>query len=124
MKQYNLYLHNSGRFEAQAVKLGWSWPAFLFGPLWALAKKLWLHAIGFIVAVVAAQFLFLSVAADNPAYDYVPQLLPWALSILFGAKGNIWRERSLCSRGYALTGSAAANNPEAALAQLGETDER
>ncbi len=36
MKQYKIYEHPAGAIEA--VKLGWSWPAFFFVSIWALFK--------------------------------------------------------------------------------------
>lgn len=45
MKHYKIYEHPAGRIEA--VKQGWSWPAFFFVPTWALFKKMWGWAAAF-----------------------------------------------------------------------------
>ncbi|WP_226912943.1 hypothetical protein [Halomonas sp. 3D7M] len=37
MKEFKIYMHPAGMHEA--VKQGWSWPGFFFGPIWALVKK-------------------------------------------------------------------------------------
>lgn len=123
MTQYNLYVRNSHNSEAQAVKLGWSWPAFLFGPFWALAKRLWVHAFGFFAAVYGTVFLAFSLEGDDSALVFAPPLVTIALWIFFGAKGNAWRERNLHSRGYALVKSVSAESPESALAQLDKPNE-
>ena len=39
MKTFNVFSHPVQGFEA--VKVGFSWPAFLFGSLWMLDKGLW-----------------------------------------------------------------------------------
>jgi hypothetical protein len=39
MREYKIYKHPTS--ETEAVKVGWSWPAFLFFALWAFAKGLW-----------------------------------------------------------------------------------
>jgi len=123
MKQYNLYVRNSHNLAAQAVKLGWSWPAFFFGPLWALAKRLWLHAFGIFAAVYGTIFLAFSLEDDNSALVLAPPVVTIALWLFFGAKGNAWRERNLHSRGYALVKGVSAESAESALAQLGKPNE-
>lgn len=42
MKTFAVYQYPTRDFEA--VKQGFSWPAFFFGPVWMLIKKLWLRA--------------------------------------------------------------------------------
>ena len=39
MKTFNVYKHPTQGIEA--VKIGFSWPAFFFGIIWMLVKKLW-----------------------------------------------------------------------------------
>ncbi len=38
-KRYKVFEHPENRVEA--VKQGWSWPAFFFIWIWALVKKMW-----------------------------------------------------------------------------------
>lgn len=49
MSQYTIFSDSTGEFEA--IKAGWSWPAF-FNVIWALTKGMW-------VLVVAILLLFL-----------------------------------------------------------------
>ena len=37
MKTYKIFKNPTGQYEA--VKQGWSWPAFFFGGIWACVKK-------------------------------------------------------------------------------------
>jgi len=39
MKQYKIFVNPQGTCEA--VKQGWSWPAFLFTWVWGIFKKMW-----------------------------------------------------------------------------------
>jgi hypothetical protein len=48
MKTFKIYEPPTG--ECEAVKQGWSWPAFFFGPIWALVKTLWGLGVGFLMA--------------------------------------------------------------------------
>jgi len=42
VKTFNIYHHPIHGYEA--VKVGFSWPAFFFAFIWMLLKRLWLHA--------------------------------------------------------------------------------
>jgi hypothetical protein len=55
MKTFNVFKHPDKGFEA--VKVGFSWPAFFFGILWMIAKKLWaLAGLYFILTIVCSFF--------------------------------------------------------------------
>ena len=58
MKQYKIFENSEG--EIEAVKQGWSWPAFFFTSIWALVKRMYLLGIG---AFVAFFSLILQVAS-------------------------------------------------------------
>ena len=62
MNQYDIYEHPHGSIAA--VKQGWSWPAFFFAPIWALAKRMWilggsLLTVGLVAAIMSPYLLFL-----------------------------------------------------------------
>ncbi|WP_084286517.1 DUF2628 domain-containing protein [Halomonas halodenitrificans] len=40
-----------------AIKKGWSWPGFFFGPLWAMVKKMWGLGSGLLVAVIVLAYV-------------------------------------------------------------------
>ena len=51
MRTYRIYSHPN-RPVPMVVKVGFSWPAIIFGPLWFLFNKMWLTAaivVGFVV---------------------------------------------------------------------------
>lgn len=119
MKTFRVYKHPIRGFEA--VKVGFSWPAFFFGPFWMLIKKLWVLAILWFIASV---LLFLSeVLIDTSSSDQEKVLITLviiaasvALWLLPGFKGNKWREDNLTKRGYKCVQTVQADNPDAAVA--------
>jgi hypothetical protein len=118
-RRYAVYEHaTQGR---AAVKVGMSWPALLFGPLWMVAKRLHgLAALWFVgetllavmIAVVAAQ-------SHDDSVRFLIVLLVivaiviWAMPAL---RGNQWCEDALLRRGYVACGETRAASSEAALA--------
>lgn len=104
MNTYNIYKHPF--FGIEAVKIGFSWPGFLFGICWMLAKKLWVLAgLWFIV-------LFVLTAFDMTFIGY------FIINIIFGVWGNTWKETNLSRRGYEQIASIQAETQDAALAQV------
>ncbi|MEI7671236.1 MAG: DUF2628 domain-containing protein [Deltaproteobacteria bacterium] len=93
------------------VKVGWSWPAFLFGAFWALTKRMPLHAGAmFLVGVVegyAMAAMKLS-KVDAQISFFLTSLL---LGLLFGAYGNAWREWQLAKRGFLLRDTTLRIHP-------------
>ena len=113
MKQYRVFRHPSGR--AEAVKQGWSWPASLFSVFWAPFKGLWVLGVGGLLALVGLGYLVASFADANTAAS-VMNLVLTAAGILFGVKGNAWREAHLIKRGYRLVGTVMAEDAKGATA--------
>ena len=91
----------------EAVKNGWSWPAFLFTWMWAFVKRLFL--IGWIVLLL---WMALS-SVPIPEAWFVGQLI---ISIVMGAKGNELRGKRLRASGYEEVAMVEATTPERALA--------
>lgn len=110
MKQYKVFKHPSG--TAEAVKQGWSWPAFFFSFVWAIVKKQW--ALGILVFFyVLVEDFFLGEVGVSEGLLILIRLI---ISLVFGAKGNSWREKNLISRGYQLSDAVYAANHIDALA--------
>ncbi|QXP85791.1 DUF2628 domain-containing protein [Methylococcus sp. Mc7] len=112
MRQYNIYDHPFRRVEA--VKQGWSWPAFFFSWLWAAIKGLWGILFGFILL----QILLLVIwdALEIPAINLFDIFIQVALSFVFGLKGNAWREEKFLSRGYLYADTITAANSTGSIA--------
>jgi len=115
MKQFKIYANPQGTYEA--VKQGWSWPAFFFGFIWALVKKMW--ALGFGVLAVFFVLGFIGGAAGGDleqGIDALTSIGGLVLAIVFGVNGNKWRESNLTSRGYDFKDTVTAANGEGAIA--------
>ena len=111
MKHYKIFEHPAGNIEA--VKLGWSWPAFFFGFLWALFKRMWGLGGGLFAAFFLAESFD---ASADEALDGLITVAALVLAFLFGLNGNRWRENNLQSRGYEYTQTHTAANPDGATA--------
>jgi hypothetical protein len=108
VKQYKIFKHPSGATEA--VKQGWSWPAFLFSFIWAMVKKMWAIGIGLFIL----SLIFISMVGTGA--DLIINIISIIVSVVFGMYGNSWREKNLDSRGYEVQGTVTAANPEEAIA--------
>ena len=113
MKQYRVFHHPSGK--AEAVKQGWSWPASLFSVFWAPFKGLWVLGVGGLLALAGLGYLVASFTDANTAAS-VMNLMLTAAGILFGVKGNAWREARLIKRGFRLVGTVVAEDAKGATA--------
>jgi len=113
MRVYTVHVPPFSHRESDPVliKEGFSWPAFLFGPLWMLIHGLWLA----FVALVAITLL-LGVAADAFGLGEILQaIVSLAIAVLVGAHGNDMRRHVLVRRGYRDAGVVAARNMDEAL---------
>ncbi len=110
LKHYKIFKHPSGDIEA--VKQGWSWPAFLFTFIWAMVKKIWGIGIGVLILFL----IFLSMLGTGA--DLFVNIISFVVSIIFGVYGNSWRENNLDSRGYQMKDTVTAATPEDAIAQF------
>ena len=97
--------------EAVLVKEGFCWPAFFFGPFWALFHRMWFTAtsllsvlIGLVVAEAALRIDPLTCSA----------VMLGAASII-GFCANDWRRNALDSGGWKIEGLSAAPDLDTAL---------
>ncbi|MGL4434191.1 MAG: DUF2628 domain-containing protein [Plesiomonas shigelloides] len=113
MKQYKIFRNASGQVEA--VKQGWSWPAFFFSVIWAIAKRLWIIAIWAILIVMAIG-TFLSLNVDYEYSYEITNIISLLVYVVFGVYGNRWREKHLLTRGFKHVDTLTAANPAGAVA--------
>jgi hypothetical protein len=116
MKQYKVFKHPSGTI--QAVKQGWSWPAFLFSFVWAVVKKMWAIGIGLFIL----SLIFISLVGRGS--DLLINGMSIVVSVIFGIYGNSWREKNLESRGYKMKDTITAANPGEAEAMFMKSGSR
>lgn len=97
MRKYRAFTHPDGRTET--VKQGWSWPAFFFGPFWALAKRMTFIGLAALFCILAVNWLVgaLGLGADEATVAY---LISTCAGLILGASGNAWREKHLSARGF------------------------
>src|SRR5262245_18596807 len=97
MKQYQVFTHPSDMSEA--VKQGWSWPAFFFGVIWAMVKKMWGLGVGVLIGSLVFGFIVVA-AGGGEGGDVLSNIVAILFSIIFGVNGNSWRNKNLISRGF------------------------
>ncbi len=119
MLQYKVFKHPSGSTEA--VKQGWSWPALFFGVTWAIVKNMWGLGMGFLSGSIVLGLIIaiIASAADDSSGHTIISVVNVAApiaNIIFGLKGNSWREKNLASRGFKQVDTITAANPEGATA--------
>lgn len=113
MKEYKIFAQPQGKYEA--VKQGWSWPAFFFGFFWAMFKKLWAIGFGVLFAFFVLGFV-IGVSGAESGGDALINICSLVAAIIFGINGNKWRESHLPTRGYDFEDTVSATNPEGAIA--------
>src|SRR5262249_10455538 len=88
------------------VRDGFSFWAFLLGPLWMLARRLWLVLLGYCVLAAAIHFALLAIAA-TPGVRITVSLL---LAILVGLEASSLRRWTLRRRGWTDIGVVVADD--------------
>jgi len=111
LKQFKLLKHPSGQIEA--VKQGWSWPAFLFNWAWAFVKKLWAIGAGVGLGLFVLGAVFFLMGDED---GILGNIMGFVVMVVFGVNGNQWREKGLASRGFEVVDAVTASNSDGAIA--------
>ena len=115
MNAYKVYKHPS--LGAEAVKVGFSWPAASFIIIWMLVKKLWALAGLWILAYIVVTILQdYAVTSGSAGAILVVLAAHLALSLIPAFKGNEWRMKNLTRRGFIFVDSVSAETPDLAIA--------
>jgi len=99
---YRRWTNESGSEEI--VKIGWCWPAFFFGGLWGLAKRMGLIGACMLLGSSLIGYSVASVESDDDLslFGIATSI---AVGLFFGAYGNSWREWHLRRRGFSPIGT-------------------
>lgn len=100
----------------EAVKQGWSWPAFFFGFIWALFKKMWVLGFGIFFSFMFISWIIGGTTGGGPIPAVITNIGGIILFVAFGVNGNKWRGENLISRGFDLKGTVSASNSKGAIA--------
>ncbi len=117
MKTFNVYKHYT--FGYQAVKIGFSWPGFLFSVIWLVIKKLWVHA--FIVVCSIILLTSIEIYYNNAETSIMVIVLELGIYIIVGANGNNWHMNNLKEHGFELLATVQADNPASAIQKVVNT---
>ena len=112
MKVYKIFVKEN---EIEVVKQGWSWPAFLFGPIWVLVKKMWLLSAALWSAEIVVGMSSFDVCqlcglseeglieyfAGTVLFTALSAWVPLRMAFL-GYYGNRMLDKIFLSRGYEL----------------------
>jgi hypothetical protein len=92
------------------VRDGFSFWAFLFGPLWMLRHRMWLVLLGYVIVLVILEFAMQSLGV-SPSANAIVGLL---LALLIGFEAPTLRRFTLGRRRWANIGVIVADDLEAA----------
>lgn len=122
LKEFKVYKHHTKGYKA--VKVGISWLASVFNPIWFLFRGLWsiffLYVILFLVAAVVdyelyGDFGYIDINnASNEEWIWVG--IQFFIFILPLFKGNDWTANNLIKKGYLFIDSVHAISEENAIA--------
>jgi hypothetical protein len=114
MQVYTIHLRGmtgSPGQDTQVIKEGFCWPAFLFGPLWALWHRMWFTFLG-----LSAGYALMALGATIVNLDeIVIDAIFIGVAAVIGFCGNDWRRAGLAARGWQMKGLSAATDRDAAL---------
>lgn len=83
------------------LKDGFNWGAFLFGPLWLLANRLWLATLGYLAVAIFAYVLFEATGVAEALFG--PLLV--ALNAVVGFEAHWLKSAKLEAKGWNTLGS-------------------
>ncbi|HVX92166.1 MAG TPA: DUF2628 domain-containing protein [Xanthobacteraceae bacterium] len=92
------------------VRDGFSWGAFLFGPLWILWRRLWLVLLGYVILVAALGIGLVALGASGGLESAVG----FILALLLGLEAASLRGWTLRRRGWREAGVVIADGIELA----------
>lgn len=105
MAKYMVYENAAGKVVS--VPTGFSWGAFLFGPLWAVVKRAW--SLFFVLLFADVLLFVLGALAEQLSEGMAMALIFLFLNLLLmficGKFANAWLRAVLLRKGYRQVGS-------------------
>ena len=117
MKTFKVFKHPELGYRA--VKIGFSWPGFLFAVIWLLLKKLWGHTLIVVSSIILLTLIELFF--NNTQTSLMVILLEFGVYFFVGVNGNEWRAANLRERGFELIDTLQAETPAAAIGKIAKT---
>lgn len=108
MKIFNIYARSSNKQDIIAIKDGFCLEAFIFGPIWAFYKKMWI--IGLVPLALRITFFF----ETEFMLGYFAEFLDNLILLMYGFLAYDFLDYKLCRTGYKLEDVIIANNQEEA----------
>jgi len=113
MRIYSVHIRRDGLDpdrDIVLVKEGFSWPAALFAPLWALWSELWIVATGMVLFIAGGAAIVVSLGFGSVASTW----LSVGLAVLVGFLANDLLRDALERRGFVLRDVVVAANKDSA----------
>lgn len=114
MRVFTIHLSQSALSpdrDAVLIKEGFCWPAFFFGPFWALWHRMWFVCLGIFAVAILMAVAEAILRVDPLTYGAVSI----AVAALIGFHGNDWRRTALTARGWQMSGLSAAADRDTAF---------
>ena len=123
MKVFTVYKHESKGYEA--VKVGFSWPAFILSGWWMLVKGFIFVLIFYIAVGVLGTSYYNDMDMNAPynANDFFVFVISLILWFYPGFYGNSWLHKKYKNKGYTELKTIPASSKEAAIA-IAKNDEK
>lgn len=124
MNNYKIFKSTSDTYEA--VKQGWSWPAFFFVIFWLLIKRLWVVAIILFIIMLPIVAYFMpdlqhatdqQIKEASDMMNRIGLIVETPIRFILAFYGNKLREQNLIKRNYVLVGNITAESPAKAIEQ-------
>jgi hypothetical protein len=113
MTTYHVYTHD--RLGEEAIADGFSWPAFLVGGPWLVARRLWKTGALVLAAEIGLLGAFFAWTQGAAPSWFAASLPAFALLRgLIGLRSSDWREDSMSRRGFAFLATVQADSTEVA----------
>ena len=114
MRIFDVYEHPVHGY--QAVKKGFSWPAFGFTFFWAFVKKMWALGLAFFVIFLIIEFVGSGI--EGLGGELIVYIGLMVVFVIIGMEGNDFRRKHLSKRGFKKLSTVHAETPDAAIASV------